>query len=174
MESGWFSYQRKIWPWIHYHRWNNYDFRRKYLGKVSLTLLSNRLWYKTALLLVIWTITYDFKASRDGTLELWRWKLHQDNATNPQKWGIPLRIRSFLSRYWILSMISSAFLRFRCRIVKFLAILPSLATKSAKNLKLCYYIVLYRAPRARDIIAALSTAKISRPCGPRYKDNGAT
>ena len=36
---------------------------------------------------------------------------------------------------------------------------------------MCYFIVLYRAPRARDIIAALSAAKISRPCGPRYKDN---
>ena len=44
-----------------------------------------------------------------------------------------------------------AFLRFRCQIVIFLPILPSLATKSAKNLKLRYYIVLYRAPRARDI-----------------------
>ena len=44
-----------------------------------------------------------------------------------------------------------AFLRFRCQIVIFLAILQSLTTKTAKNLKLCYYIVLYRAPRARDI-----------------------
>ena len=40
-----------------------------------------------------------------------------------------------------------AFLRFRCQIVIFLAILPSLATKSAKNLKFCFANALYRDPR---------------------------
>ena len=60
-----------------------------------------------------------------------------------------------------------AFLRFRCHNGIFLAIMPRMATKSAKNLKLCCDNERYRYPQCRDNFGSLREPRLSRPCGSR-------